>query len=272
MGDGEDAELYVIDKPTTQLVPVATIGSLSYAVESHGKPGLMLIICDNPLEAIVPSLDMIPPGIKNANAPLREIKIPGFEKYGTDNWMPPKVKPTPQGKGKYGKYYSEIDVKGLPVYPAHKGKIARIMYYDGCCNPEAPKCIDCYLVYGSGIGFGLGDTRKLPVLPNGETDQVSSYEPLLPHKHPFCQTYTFSPTDKDNYPDLGGVVEFWMGEGEKAEKHVITKAMTVLVPKNTVHLPLYVREMRKPFSIITVLDTPMWVGCYTDKLPIDFKL
>jgi hypothetical protein len=218
----------------------------------------MLIICDNPLEAIVPG---------------RELRIPepGSEDYKGEKWVAPTDKPTPIGKGKYGKYYSEINIKALPVYPNHKGKLARVMYFDGCNNPEAPHVIDCHLVYEAGIGFGLGDADKVPLLPNGETDQTTSYEPLLPHKHPYCQTYTFSPAVRESYPDLGATVEFWMGEGEEAEQYIITKATTILVPKNVVHLPLYVREVRRPFTILSILDTPLWVGCYTQKFPAGFK-
>jgi hypothetical protein len=197
---------------------------------------------------------------------------PGEEDYKGEKWVAPKVAPKRPGEGKYGKYYSEINVKGLPVYPNHQGKLARVMYYDGGNNPEAPHCIDVHLIYEAGMGFGLGDAGKLPLLPNGETDQTTSYEPLLPHKHPYNQTYSFNPTVKDNYPDLGGTVEFWMGEGEEAEQFTITKATTILVPKNTVHLPLYVREVRNPFTIVTVLDTPLWIGCYTQKIPAGFKL
>jgi hypothetical protein len=259
MGEGDKAECHIVDKTTTQLVPMRTVGMPSYPVETHGKPGMMLVISDNPLEAIVPGREMLPPKS-------------GQEDYKGEKWVAPKIDPIRPGEGKFGKYYSEINVKGLPVYPAHQGKLARVMYYDGGNNPEAPHCIDVHLVYEAGIGFGLGDAGKLPLLPNGETDQTTSYEPLLPHKHPFYQTYSFNPTVKDNYPDLGGTVEFWLGEGEDAERYFITKAATVLVPKNTLHLPLYVREVRKPFTIVSVLDTPLWVGCYSQKLPAGFKL
>jgi hypothetical protein len=257
MGGGEEAELYVIDKPTTILAPPASLGALQYIVESHGRPGMVLVLPDNPLEATVFSKDL----------------PPGFDNFMKPGWKPPKVAPTPKGKGKYGKYFSEINVKDLPVYPAHKGKLARIMYYDAVYNSESPHCIDCHLVYEAGVGFGLpGGEKKLPVFSNGEADHTSSYEPLLPHKHPFYQTFTFSPTDRDNFPDLGGTVEFWIGEGEEAEQHIITKASTALVPKHTVHLPLYVREVHRPFTIATVLDTPLWIGTYTQKFPKSFKL
>jgi hypothetical protein len=246
MGEGKDAELHIIDKPTTQLIPLATIAKPLYAVESHGKPGMVQMVSDNPLEAVV----------------WRETFPPGFEKNQDGKWMPPKIKPMPKGAGKYGRYISEIDVKNLPVYPKHKGKAARVMFYNGSYNIEAPHCIDCHLIYGAGMGFGLGDEKRLPLLPNGLTDESSSYEPFLPHKHPFYQTYSFSPTDTDHLPDLGGTVEFWIGEGKDSESYTINKATTILIPKNTVHLPLYVKEVHRPFTILTVLDSPVWAGVW----------
>lgn len=257
MGEGKEAEMHVIDRPATQLVPPNTVGKPIYASESHGKPGLVHVICDNPLEAFIPFRGKLPPG---------------YENYKSEGWVRPKVEPAPRGGGKYGKYFSEIDVKNLPVYPAHRDKAARVMFYDGSYNAEAPHCINCHLVYGAGMGFGLGDEKKLPSWADGRSDESTSYEPFLPHRHPFYQTYSFSPADREKFPNLGGTVELWLGEGNEAEQHFITSATTVLIPKNTVHLPLYVREVHSPFTILTVLDTPIWAGCWSLELPNKFKL
>jgi hypothetical protein len=254
LGEGEQAEAYVINKPTIILIPPKVVHKPSYTKEVHG-PYMSLALLDSPLQAIIPS---------------REILPPGFENVQSEGWIPPV--PKPKAKRKYGKYFSEINVRDLPVYPAHKGKLARVMYYDGSYNAETPFSLDCHLIYGSGLGFGLGDAKKLPVLSNGKSDETSSYEPFLPHRHPYYQTFSFSPTDTEHFPDLGGTVEFWIGEGDEAEKYIITKATNVLIPKHTVHLPLYVREVHKPFTILTILDSSMWAGCWAEKFPPDFKL
>jgi len=246
MGEGKDAELHVIDKPTTQLIPAGVLAKPIYAVNIHGKPGMVQNTSDNPLEAVV----------------WRETYPAGFKKSPEGKWVPPEVDPLPKGSGKWSRYINEIDVKNLPVYASHKGKAARVMFYDGSVNPEAPHCIDCHLIYGAGMGFGLGDTRKLPLLANGLTDECSSYEPLLPHRHPFYQTYSFSPANNDHLPDLGGTVEFSIGEGSDQETYTITKATTILIPRDTVHLPLYVKEVHQPFTILTVLDSPIWAGVW----------
>jgi hypothetical protein len=256
VGEGENAEFHKFDKPTTCLHPLDTPGGPGYAEEIHG-PGMMFIVADSPLAASIPARRNLPPG---------------FESCEDDDWVPPKVEPMPRGSGKYGKDYTEVDLKSLPVYPSFRDKAARVMFFDAASNPYAPHSIDCHLIYGKGVGFGLGREKVLPVLPDGQSDEHSSYEPFLPHKHPYYQTYSFIGTNLDQSPDLGGEVEFWMGEGEEAEKYLITKNSTVLIPMNTVHLPMYVREVHRPFIIATVLDAPIWAGLFINKFPAGFKL
>jgi hypothetical protein len=256
VGEGEAAELHKIDRPTTCIHPLDIPGGPGYTEELHG-PGLFFIVADSPLAASIPARRNLPPGFKNCE---------------DENWVPPEVTPMPKGSGKYGKDYSEIDVKKLPVYSSFRDKISRVMFYDASYNANAPHSIDCHLIYAAGAGFGLGQEKILPLLPDGQSDEHSSYEPFLPHKHPFYQTFSFIGTDLDKFPDLGGTVEFWIGEGEQAEKHLISKATTVLVPKHTVHLPMYVREVHRPFVVATVLDAPIWAGLFTNKFPVGFKL
>jgi hypothetical protein len=255
VGEGKTAELHKIDRPTTCIHPLDTPGGPGYAEELHG-PGMLLVVADSPLAASVPARRNLPPG---------------FENCQDEKWVPPKVKPMPKGSGKYGKCFSEIDVKGLPVYSSFRDKVARVMFYDASYNPNAPHSIDCHLIYEAGVGFGLGREKTLPLWPDGQSDENSSYEPFLPHKHPFYQTFSFIGTDLSQFPDLGGTVEFWMGEGDEAEQHLITKSTTILVPKNTVHLPMYVREVHRPFVVATVLDAPIWAGLFTNKFPAGFK-
>ena len=63
MGGGKEAELHILDKPSTILLPPATLGALQYVVESHGEPGMVLVVCDNPMEAPIFSKDL-PPALK----------------------------------------------------------------------------------------------------------------------------------------------------------------------------------------------------------------
>ena len=81
---------------------------------------------------------------------------------------------------------------------------------------------------------------------------------------------SFFSTEPDD-PGLGGTVEFWMGEGKEAEKYVIDKTTTVLIPPNTVHYPIYVHECKRPFVICSIMDEPLFGGKFIDVYPPDFK-
>jgi hypothetical protein len=212
-----------------------------------------IVVLDSPLFQFMPSRRILPPGFENVNEA---------------GWVPPRSN---EGRHKYDYCYSAVDVNDLPAYPAHKGKISRAMYFDRNINLAAPHCLDVYLVHGAGTGFGLGDAKVVPDRADGRSDEFSSYEPLKPHVHAHGQTYSFIGTDKEHLEDLGGTVEFWIGEGKEAEKHTITSAATVLVPKDVVHLPLYIKEVHRPFVLAIVLDSPVWAGCWSLEFPRDYK-
>ncbi len=252
MGEGDDAEAHIINKPTTLLVPQDTVHLPQYCEELHA-PVMTVVVLDSPLFQFMPSRRILPPGFENAD---------------DAGWAPPKSN---AGRGKYDYCYSAVDVNSLPVYPAHQGKIKRVMYFDRNINVAACHCMDMYLIYGAGAGFGLGDARMVPDWANGRSDEFSSYEPLKPHVHACSQTYSFIGTDQQHLDDLGGTVEFWMGEGKDAEKHTITGAATVLIPKDIVHLPMYVKEVHRPFVLAIILDSPVWAGCWSLEFPGGFK-
>ena len=71
--------------------------------------------------------------------------------------------------------------------------------------------------------------------------------------------------------ELGGTVEFWIGEGADAEKYEINRATSILIPKNTVHLPAYVTKLHKPFLMLSVLDAPIWTAVWSQSFPQDFS-
>jgi len=252
MGEGEDAEAHIINQPTTLLVPQDTVHLPQYCQELHA-PVMTFVLLDSPLFLFMPSRRILPPGFVNVN---------------DAGWTPPKSN---AGRGKYDYCYSAVDVNSLPVYPAHKNKIKRVMYFDRNINIAAPHCMDMYLVYRAGAGFGLGDAKMVPDWADGRSDEFSSYEPLKPHVHTRSQTYSFIGTDQQHLEDLGGTVEFWIGEGKEAEKHTITGAATVLIPKDVVHLPMYVKEVHRPFVLAIVLDSPVWAGCWSLEFPGGFK-
>ena len=252
LGEGEDAEVHIFKRPTTLLVPQDTVHLPQYSEEIHA-PVMNFVVLDSPLFEFMPSRRILPPG---------------FEKAGEEGWVPPKSN---TGRGKYDFCYSTPDMKSFPVYPAHKGKISRVMYFDRNINVAAPHCMDMYLIYGAGAGFGLGDAKMVADWADGRSDEFSSYEAFKPHVHTYSQTYSFISTDQQNLEDLGGTVEFWIGEGKEAEKHTITSAATLLIPKDVVHLPMYVKEVHRPFVLAIVLDSPVWSGAWSVEFPSGFK-
>jgi len=72
-----------------------------------------------------------------------------------------------------------------------------------------------------------------------------------PHKHDFPQYLIFSSFDADDLIDLGGVIEITLSEdGEKMEKHSITKATTIYIPPGLYHNPLVFKTVTKPILMM----------------------
>lgn len=236
LGEGEEAEPHIITKPATLLLPPNTV-QFPVAYREVRKPFLTLTILDSPLQA-------------NISVP----KVPSAFSLEKGAKLTSKV-------GKYDKLFSERDVAGAAVFPSHKGKSHVVLQYGMRQNKLAPHFIEVNLVYGAGIGWGCGDMTQYPAF------QTRS----VPHRHGALETYCFIGTDKDHRDELGGTVEFWIGEGEEAEEYIITKPTVVLIPPMTVHLPLYVREVYSPFVLAAFLNTPLWAALPSGEFPPDFK-
>jgi len=78
---------------------------------------------------------------------------------------------------------------------------------------------------------------------------------MLPdsHQHDFDQFLCFLGGDPRNMLDLGGEVELTLSEdGKNLEKHSITTASTVFIPKGLYHAPLNFKRVDKPFIFINL--------------------
>lgn len=231
VGEGDEAERYIVDKPTAFLPP-PMVAHTPLVCRDSRKPSVCITTLASPWWA----------GIWVPTPPAYFKNLPADAKINRLN--------------KYGEYETPLKVNNLPIHPSHKGKAAPMGRYDRRYHDEVNRFVDCQLIYGSGVGFGVGDPTQFPSFPN---------------KHPWYQTFTFFGVDMENPADLGGTVEFWIGEGANAEEYLITRATTVLVPPHTVHLPIYFREVHKPIMMVTILDTPLWAGAWVDKFPPGFK-
>ena len=63
-------------------------------------------------------------------------------------------------------------------------------------------------------------------------------------------------TDPNNPTELGGEHEFWLGEGDEAEKYLITKTTCLYVPKGEVHNPNTCKRADRPYVMCVVLKAP----------------
>ena len=67
-----------------------------------------------------------------------------------------------------------------------------------------------------------------------------------PHTHQCDEIFLFMGTNpKDRY-ELGGEVEFWMGEGKGTEIIRLNTSGLIFVPKGVVHLPAFFKNVKKP--------------------------
>ncbi|MBN1567005.1 MAG: hypothetical protein JXA73_04105 [Acidobacteria bacterium] len=76
----------------------------------------------------------------------------------------------------------------------------------------------------------------------------------LPHSHDFEEMLCFIGGDPTNILDLGAEIEFTLG----GEKHSITKAAVVSIPKGLVHCPIVFRKVKKPIVFLEVSLTRIW--------------
>jgi hypothetical protein len=86
-----------------------------------------------------------------------------------------------------------------------------------------------------------------------------------PHRHNCDELFLFIGTNPDNPDDLGAEVEFWMGEGKDLEKIKVSTTSLIYVPKNLLHLPLFCRNVKRPFLHLVI-------GIPNPKEPIDDSL
>ncbi len=149
---------------------------------------------------------------------------------------------------KYEHLFYTHDPTARPGVPQHEGKLVGVMTYSSMQNKDAPHWWKINLVYKPGVGWGDGEPLGAPGSGAWKT----------PHKHAQYEMFGFFGTDPDHPDDLGGTVEYWIGEGDEAEMYTITKPTTILIPPHTPHLPEYFKEVHHPFITVVVLDYPVW--------------
>jgi hypothetical protein len=71
------------------------------------------------------------------------------------------------------------------------------------------------------------------------------------HTHAFGEVVTFFGANPADPTDLGGEIEFWIGD----EPHTITKSAVIFVPPGIQHCPLILKRVDRPiFHFATATD------------------
>ena len=175
---------------------------------------------------------------------------------GADKWVPKPWPPEKKNKREFAYLYVEQDVDSFYKLPStHKGKAHYIHHATWKDSPLIRSRVECILVYGDGIGFGNGDNHGFPPCPI---------------KTSVWSVMSFFSTEADE-PYLGGKVEFWIGEGDQAEKYIIEETGSFIIPPNTVYFPIYVHECKRPFVISWIMKEPLFGGRFVDVYPPGFE-
>jgi hypothetical protein len=76
------------------------------------------------------------------------------------------------------------------------------------------------------------------------------------HSHPFVEIVLFIGSNPRDTGDFGGRLEWWMGEGEDAERFLLDKTTLIYVPRGLVHGPMNFLRVDRPILNIAIgLDT-----------------
>jgi len=161
--------------------------------------------------------------------------------------------------------------------------------WDGLVDPILPIHIEVFYIRGDGCecwypdlcweikpevlkGRPMEEFMKISPGPHFQTEDGRWFWQHRPMYHPHNEAYLFLPTDISNPLDLGGEEHLWLGLGDCAEEHVITKPTLVWIPKGLVHTPHMFKNVRKPFlKIVIVPDHPTVVEHSVDVWPRDYK-
>jgi len=72
------------------------------------------------------------------------------------------------------------------------------------------------------------------------------------HSHPFAEIVLLIGSNPKNLRDLGGEVEWGMGEGQDAERFILTSTTAIYVPNGLVHGPLIFNRVDRPILNIAI--------------------
>jgi hypothetical protein len=144
-------------------------------------------------------------------------------------------------ESKYGKYIvTELkniteEAAWVPPSPiAGNGHGGRILFLDGEVVPGS---------------FYVETVWEYP-----QPDDSPPRLPVAAHTHDYDEVLGFFGSDLNNPYDLGGEIEFWIGD----EQHILTKSCLIFVPKGVSHCPLVIRRADKPIFEFTTFPGQLY--------------
>jgi hypothetical protein len=172
---------------------------------------------------------------------------------------------------KFAKYVNEFSRPDEYVpHESHFGNISHPpMLFDANNVPEARIHVEAFIIYAPGDGFGVGNATGgfAKLMPGAKPYPVPWDKPM---RHAWPETFLYYGTDPKDVTNLGGEIEYWLGEGDEAEQYIINKSTAVYVPAGVIHCPIYVRKVTRPFMMVVVLESPNWYGEFVE-IPKAFK-
>lgn len=249
VGEGENAELFSLNKPSILVLPEG-VRHNPMIFKDMKRSFFFLLVAENKAYARASRWEE---GSDHKYPP----SIPEIIGDGADKWEPKPLTDWQRNKNEFGHLYKELDVKSFLRAPfSHRGRSTPIHHATWNTHHNIRKRVDCQLITGAGISFGCGDNRQFPPVPI---------------KTSVWSTMSFFTTTPELGTNLNGKVEFWIGEGEDAEKYVFDKTTTVIIPPNTTYYPVHILECNKPFVMCSIIDEPLFAGRWIEKFPPEFK-
>jgi hypothetical protein len=233
LGEGDDAQKFIASTPTAEWVPRNVAHNPHYftKVASRDRPIIEMAIAMTPTYSLDPGTS-------------RSLPLPpafSFEKVGQEQ----------KGKGLYTQYVNEIKFATDRLFPFQRGMVAvPTLMFDKNIYPEANLWVEIFHVYAAGSGIGLPGLE--PVIFQGGREGGSEGGG---HAHDFDELFLYIGLDPHDTLNLGGEVEFWLGEGDEAERFVTTKATAAWVPAGVIHNPQYFRKVDRPFLMVVIALT-----------------
>ena len=160
---------------------------------------------------------------------------------------------------KYAKYVNDLRLWTELVRPSYRGKIADFpLIFDQKVFPEAKIWIETFHVYAPGSGAMV--PGELPIIVNGE--EIPGSGDGGQHTHPdYDELFLFFGSNPHDVLSLGGEVEFWLGEGEDAQKFIARTPTAEWVPRGVAHNPHYftkVANRERPIIEMAIAMTPKY--------------